>query len=122
MADAKKVLICEDTKSYLWIISQKLEESGFKVVTAENGEDGLELVKKEKPDIILLDIEMPKMDGLTMSKRLKEAGDETPIIFLTNLGDLKHISEATETAADYIIKSDVNAEGIVERVKERLSK
>ena len=116
----KKILIVEDSKSYLLIISQKLTEEGFDVVTAENGEEGLVAVKNEKPDLILLDIDMPVMDGITMSKELKKTGNEAPIIFLTNMGDLKHISDATETAADYIIKSDLNTEGIVVRVKERL--
>ena len=117
----KKILIVEDSKSYLWVISNKLEEAGVMVATAENGEDGLAAVKKENPDLILLDIEMPKMDGITMSKKLKEFNIQIPIIFLTNMSDLKHISDATETASDYIIKSDTNAESIVERVKERLN-
>lgn len=116
----KKILIVEDTKNYLFIISQELKNAGFDVMTAENGEEGLEAVQKEKPDLILLDIEMPKMDGITMAKRLKELGVDLPIIFLSNMSDLKHISEAAETATDYIVKSDINAEGIVLRVKERL--
>lgn len=117
----KKILIVEDSKSYLMIISQKLEEEGFDVACAENGERGLIAAKNEKPDLILLDIDMPVMDGIIMSKKLKESGSEAPIIFLTNMGDLKHISDATETATDYIIKSDLNTEGIIARVKERLN-
>ncbi len=121
MADTpKKILIVEDSKTYQLIISQKLAEEGFIVSTAENGEEGLIATKKEKPDLILLDIEMPKMDGIAMSKRLKEDGIETPIIFLTNMGDLGHISEAIETASEYIVKSDITAEGIVARVKGKL--
>jgi len=118
--DSKKILVVEDSKSYLWILSQKLIEEGFVVTTAENGEDGLAAVEKDKPDLILLDIEMPKMDGITMSKRLKEANIQVPIIFLTNMSDVKHISEATETASEYIIKSDISVEGIAARAKERL--
>ena len=117
---AKKILIVEDTKSYVLIISQKLEEEGFDVATAENGEEGLEAVNKEMPDLILLDIEMPKMDGITMAKKMKESNINVPIIFLTNMGDLKHISEAMEAGTDYIIKSDIDAEGIAKRVKEKL--
>ncbi|OGZ79120.1 MAG: hypothetical protein A2528_00580 [Candidatus Staskawiczbacteria bacterium RIFOXYD2_FULL_37_9] len=117
----KKILIVEDSKNYLWIISNELERQGYIVFTAENGEDGLVAAKKEKPDLILLDIEMPKMDGMTMSKKLREFDTKTPIIFLTNRGDLKHISDAIEVAADYIIKSDINTEGIADRVKERLN-
>jgi two-component system alkaline phosphatase synthesis response regulator PhoP len=121
MTRKQKILIVEDTKSYLFIISQKLEEAGFLVVTAGDGEEGLDVAEKEKPDLILLDVEMPKMDGITMSKKLRESGEKTPIIFLTNMGDLKHISEAVEASADYIIKSEVSSDEIVSRVKERLA-
>jgi len=117
---AKKVLVVDDSKSYRLILSQTLITAGFEVAEAENGEEGLIAVQKEKPDLILLDIEMPKMDGLTMSKKLKEANVQVPIIFLTNMSDVKHISDATETASDYIIKSDISVEGIVARAKERL--
>lgn len=116
----KKILIVEDSKSYLLVLSQSLEKEGFNVITAEDGEEGLSAAKKDNPDLILLDITMPKMDGITMSKKLKEAGIQAPIIFLTNMSDLKYISDATETATDYIIKADINTEGIVARVKERL--
>lgn len=121
MTRKQKILIVEDTKSYLFIISQKLEEAGFLVVTAGDGEEGLDVAEKEKPDLILLDVEMPKMDGITMSKKLRESGEKTPIIFLTNMGDLKHISEAVEASADYIIKSEVSSDEIASRVKERLA-
>lgn len=117
----KKILVVDDTKSYLLILSQTLRQAGFTVATAENGEEGLVTVQEEKPDLILLDITMPKMDGITMAKKLKENGIETPIIFLTNMSDLQHITDASETAADYIIKSDVSAEDVVVRVKEKLA-
>jgi two-component system OmpR family response regulator len=121
MADnGKKVLIVDDSKDYVWILSQKLEEQGFGVAVARNGQEGLVAAKNEKPDLILLDIEMPLMDGITMSKKMKEEGVAIPIIFLTNMSDLSHISEAADTATDYIIKSDLNADGIADRVKEKL--
>lgn len=121
MSEAKKILIVDDTKSYLWIISQALEGAGFIVATASNGEEGLIAVETEKPDLILLDINMPKMDGMAMSKKLKELNVEIPIIFLTNIGDMQHISDASETAVGYIVKSDTSTEDIVVRVKEKLS-
>ena len=68
----KKILVVDDTKSYLFILSQTLIAAGFAIATAENGEEGLVAAKNEKPDLILLDITMPKMDGITMSKKLKE--------------------------------------------------
>ena len=116
----KKILIVEDSKNYQIILSQAFSDAGFNVSNAENGEEGLASIQKEKPDLVLLDIEMPKMDGITMSKKLKESNIQVPVIFLTNMSDLKHISEAVETGADYIIKSDLSVSGIVDRVKERL--
>lgn len=122
MTDAsKKILVVNDTKSYLFILSETLRSAGFIVNTAENGEQGLEAVKLDKPDLILLDITMPKMDGLTMSKKIKESGIQVPIIFLTNMSDLKDISEAMETSVDYVIKSDISADDIVVKVKDKLN-
>jgi len=117
----KKILIVEDDKNYLWVISQVLKKEGFILSTAGNGEEGLAVAQKEKPDLILLDITMPKMDGITMSKKLRETDAKVPIIFLTNMSDVKHIGDAVETATDYIVKADISVEGIVARVKERLN-
>jgi len=117
----KKILIVEDSKSYLFILTETLRNAGFTVVTAENGEDGLDAVKNENPDLILSDITMPKMDGIAMSKKLKESNIQIPIIFLTNMGDLEHISEAMETAIDYIVKADTSVDDVVVRVKEKLN-
>jgi len=122
MADLnKRILIVDDTKSYLFILSETLRDAGFIVATAENGEEGLSAVNEEKPDLILLDITMPKMDGITMAKKLKESNIQVPIIFLTNMSDLKHVSEAMETATDYIVKADASMDDIIIRVKEKLN-
>jgi DNA-binding response OmpR family regulator len=117
----KKIVIVEDSKDYLLVITENLTKEGFSVVTAEDGEEGLKVILEEKPDLILSDISMPKMDGIEMSKKLREAGVKTAIMFLTNLNDLKHISDAIEVSAntDYVIKSDITVEGIIERVKEK---
>jgi DNA-binding response OmpR family regulator len=119
---SKKVLIAEDTKSYLLVLSADFAASGFDVITAENGEDGLALALKENFDMIVSDIAMPKMDGITMAKKIREADVASPIIFLTNLSDMEHISLAIEAAgnAEYVIKSDITSQGIVEKVKDRL--
>ena len=124
MAEAKKkVLIVEDSKSYLFIITESLRDAGLIVITAGDGEAGLEAVKEDKPDLILLDITMPKMDGITMSKKLKEEGINIPIIFLTNMSDVKHMSDALGSTAqntDYIVKADTSEADIVARVKNKL--
>ena len=116
----KKILIVDDLKSYLWVLSQTFIQEGFIVFTAENGEEGLALAMEEKPDLILSDITMPKMDGLTMVKKLKEANISTPIIFLTNMSDIKNISAGLENSKDYIVKSDKSVEEVVLIAKEKL--
>jgi len=125
MADAKKkVLIVEDSESYRFVLSESLREAGFIVAIARNGEEGLDAIKSDKPDLVLLDITMPKMDGITMSQKLKEANIKVPIIFLTNMSDIKHVTEATATATDYmgyIVKADTSVDDIVVRVKEKLN-
>lgn len=119
----KKVLIVDDDKEYLWILRQGFDNEGFSVVFAQDGEEGLKMAEAEKPDLILLDILMPKMDGITMAKKLREKGIKSQIIFLTNLKDEEHISKAVEAVkeTEYIIKSDLHIKQIIERVKERLA-
>jgi len=117
-----KILIVEDDKAFLWILSQSFTSTGFSVVSALDGEEGLKITEQEKPDLILLDIQMPKMDGIEMAKRLRAKGINSKIIFLTNYGDENHISQAMEVNkdTDYIIKSDMHVDQVVARVKEKL--
>ena len=77
---------------------------------------------EEKPDLIILDILLPKMDGIKVAKSLREKGISSQIIFLTNFKDEEHISSALEVVreTDYIIKSDLHIDQIVIRAKERL--
>ena len=118
----KKILIVEDDKDFLWILRESFNNQDFDVVYAENGEDGLGMALKEKPDLIMIDILMPKMNGIEMAKKIKEKGIESPMIFLTNLKDESHISQVMEITggADYIVKADVPVSSIVERVKSKL--
>jgi DNA-binding response OmpR family regulator len=120
MSEDKKILVVEDSKSYLFIIVESLRSAGFTVVSASDGEEGLQMAQKEKPDLILLDITMPKMDGLTLSKKLREVGVSVPIIFLTNMSDMKHVSQGMDTADDYIVKADTSVDDIVVKVKSKL--
>jgi two-component system OmpR family response regulator len=117
----KKILIVEDDKDLLSALQEKFRKEGFSVVTALDGEEGFNVAEKEKPDIILLDIKMPVIDGITMARKLKEAGINVPIIFLTNLDDLKHISDAIGVSkSDYLVKSDWDLDDIVKHVKAKL--
>src|SRR3989344_1728070 len=83
----KKILIVEDELAYLELLKSQLTQKGYSVIEAENGKKGLETAKKEKPDLILLDIRMPVMDGITMLDLLRkdEYGKSAKVIILTNL-------------------------------------
>jgi len=119
----KKVLIVEDNEDFLFLLKQGFQKQKMSLVYAMDGQEGLELAEKEKPDLIIIDIDLPMMDGIQMAKKIKEKGLNPAIIFLTNLTDEEHVSKAMEAAGatDYIIKADVHMEDIVARVKEKIS-
>ena len=79
----KKILVIEDEPGILRSLKDEFESEGYSVFTAENGEKGLEMVKSERPDLIILDVMMPKMDGCEVCKHLRKEEDSTPIIMLT---------------------------------------
>lgn len=115
-------MLVEDEENISLIYSKGLMNNGFSVLTAKDGQEGLDTTFKEKPDLILLDILMPKIDGLTMAKNLKKANVNIPIIFLTNVENLDYIDKALELGiSDYIIKADLGINSIVERIKQKLN-
>ncbi|MCC7160326.1 response regulator [Candidatus Nomurabacteria bacterium] len=124
----KKVLIIEDDDALRKVLKDKFTLEGFDVLEAKNGEEGLENANSLHPDIILLDIVMPKMDGLTLMKKLRaqnEWGKNVPIIMLTNLGaDDEKINWAIaeNEPAYYLVKADYSINDLVDKVKERLSR
>ena len=124
MNERKRPLVAfiEDDAILLKTISESLEEEGFDMLPASNGEEGLEKVIKEHPDIILLDILLPKMDGLIMLKKLREDewGKNVPVIILTNLRNSERLSRALELGArDYLVKSDWRIDDVISKVKEK---
>lgn len=122
--DKKTILIVEDDLPTLKSVSGELENCGYAVLEAEDGERGLKLALKEKPDLILLDILLPKMDGREVMKKLRENewGKTALVIFLTNLtADDSIIKEIIKTEpAYYLIKPNWTLADIMEKVKEVL--
>lgn len=119
----KTILIIEDEEATLKVLVAKFKHEGFEVLEARDGEEGLAISLKEKPDLILLDIIMPKMDGITYLKELRKDswGKSVPVVILTNLSDDKSIAEAMEGGVyDFLVKSSWETEDLVKRVKERL--
>ena len=129
MTDNKKtILIVEDEPALLKVYADGLAEEGFRIVRARNGQEGMEVALREKPALILLDILMPVMDGLTMMKKLREDhlwGKTVPIILLTNLSaSEEEIMKAITKyePAYYLVKSDYTLQGVVEKIQERLAR
>lgn len=120
----KKILLVDDEPLVIKALSRKLLTSGFSLDYAYDGQEALLKVGQFKPDLILLDILMPKLDGISVLKRLK-ADKETkniPVIILTNLYDDKQMQEILEKhQTDYLIKVKHSIGDIVKRIKEKLS-
>ncbi len=117
------ILIIEDEVSLRNALRDKFTREGFRIIEAKNGEEGLETALREHPALILLDIVMPKMDGMTMLSKLREDtwGKDAKVIMLTNLSDSEKIAESGEKGVyDYLVKSDWKIEDLVHKVKERL--
>jgi CheY-like chemotaxis protein len=115
------VEIVEDDKPLLYVLSERFVKEGYNVLTAQTGEEGLDLALKNKPDLILLDIVMPKMDGITMLRKLREDawGKKAKVILLTNLlADEKIAKAVTELEPlYYLIKTDWKLNDIIEKVR-----
>lgn len=117
----KKILIIEDDKGYMFALKTCFNEAGFFVAQAKSAEEALVLAEKEKPDIALVDIMLPGMNGIDLAKKFQEKGYKFPVIFLTNLSDEGNISKAMEASpSDYLVKADTTLEEIVKRARQKL--
>jgi len=122
----KIILIVEDEPPILSILSDKLTQNGFEVIQATNGLDGLNLALQKHPDLVLVDILMPKIDGMTMLQKLRADawGKTVPAIILTNVNpdNNQTLEDINKTQpAYYFVKSDIKLDEVVERVREILS-
>lgn len=118
-----KLLIIEDDAVLRKALGEYLNSEGFEVVYAEDGEIGIELIKSEKPDLILLDIVLPKKDGYQVLQESKENPEtkHIPIVLLTNLGSISDVERALEMGATtYLVKADYKLEEVTGKVKEIL--
>jgi len=118
-----KILLVEDDTFLLEMYATKFELEGFEVLTAEDGKKGLDMAGKEKPDIILLDILMPKMDGFTVLDELKKdkETEKIPVILLTNLGQKDDVKKGFEKGAvGYLIKAHFMPSEVVDKIKKIL--
>jgi len=117
----KKILIVEDDKFLADIYKTKLEGEGFEVKTAKDGKEALKKLEKYIPDLLLLDIILPKIDGWEILERIKEREDlkNMKIIVLSNLSEKENIEKAIrEGVVEYLVKAEYSPDEIVEKIKE----
>lgn len=119
-AKDKTILIIEDEPAVLQALVDTFAREGFYVLRAKSGNKGLVLALKKRPDLILLDIIIPGMDGLAMLEKLRKSawGKSIPVIILTNFSDDSKVSKALENGVyDFLVKTDWKIRDVVERAK-----
>ena len=120
---AKKILIIEDEAALRMALEEKFTREGFDVVVADNGEDGLVFAQEKHPDLILLDIILPKMNGFDVLTHLAkdDITKNIDVMILTNLSETGKVGEIVrKEVSDYLIKADWTLEEISEKVKNKL--
>ncbi|MCK4525674.1 MAG: response regulator [Candidatus Andersenbacteria bacterium] len=118
-----KVLIIEDDSYISDMYKIKFESENFETVVASNGIEGIKFLEKAVPDIILLDVVMPKIDGFSVLKEIKKNPklDKIPVVLLTNLSQKENVERGFELgASSYIIKAHFTPSEVVEKIKEVL--
>lgn len=120
----KIILFIEDESALQKTMGDVLRQNGYKIINAFEGETGLNLAKTKNPDLILLDLILPKHQGLDILKKLKEDPKTKgiPIIVLTNLEDAENISKVSEFGANaYLVKSNYSLDEVIEKIKKALN-
>ncbi len=118
----KKILIVEDDVFLKSIMVQKLDKENFEVIEASDGKEGLEKIKSEKPDLVLLDLYMPETDGFQLLEEIKNSPDEEirkiPIIITSNFSQEEDMKRTKELGAvDYMVKAHFTPEEIIEKAR-----
>lgn len=125
MDQKRTILIVEDDPALRGVLSDKLLTEGYAVIEASDGKSGLDIALKEHPACILLDIFMPRMDGVSMLAQLRSSGPwgkHATVIVLTNSTDAETISRTTGLGAtDFLVKSEWSLDDIVKKISERIA-
>lgn len=119
----KKILIIEDDNLLAIALKNRISKAGMEVYLAVDGQMGLDLLKECKPDLIILDLVMPKMGGFEFLTGIKLSGNQIPVLILSNLGQADEVKRGMELGAiDYLVKSDVSLKSVVEKITEIFNK
>lgn len=123
--EGARILIIEDEAALSNILRERLSDLGYQVSVAIQGEEGWQKTKDERPDIVLLDIILPRLDGFIYLRRLRAHKQlkDVPVMILSNLGQDSDMEQGKELGAmDYIVKSNHTIDAVIERVEEILNK
>ena len=119
MSDKKKILVVDDELDMLMVIKLRLESSGYEVITATDGLEGLNVARKARPDLIVLDVMLPKMNGYKVSRFLKfdEEYKHIPIVMLTALAGEEDRSTGIETGANAYIAKPFETQELLDTIR-----
>ena len=122
MKRTKRVLVIEDNENNIYLITFMLQKNGYDFIEARDGAEGVELAVKEKPDLILMDMQLPVLDGYEAAKRIKamEETKDIPIIALTSFAMLGDKEKAMNAGCDGYIEKPINPETIMAEIKKYL--
>ena len=116
------VLLVEDERTLSMIIKDTLEEQGFRISTAFHGEEGLQLFFAERPEVVVADVMMPRMDGFEMVRRIRQTDRTTPVLFLTARSGINDVVEGFELGANDYLKKPFSMQELIIRIKALLHK
>jgi DNA-binding response OmpR family regulator len=117
-----KILLAEDEASLGMIVKESLESRDFQVFLAENGVQALEMYQNEKPDILVLDVMMPKKDGFTLAKEIRQENKRIPILFLTAKSQTNDVLEGFQIGGNDYLKKPFSMEELIVRIKSLLNR
>jgi DNA-binding response OmpR family regulator len=123
-AEQKAILIVEDEEPLLKALDDILSDQGYKTLKAKDGKQGLESALANKPDLILLDILLPKLNGMELLKKLRKDkwGKTARVVLLSNLSDSQHIADALDLGVrTYLLKSEINIDNVIQKIEEQLA-
>jgi two-component system alkaline phosphatase synthesis response regulator PhoP len=122
---AKKIIIIEDENLILELLSKKLSSEGYQVISAVDGEDGLKKIKEERPELILLDIVMPKIGGMEVLEIMnkEKIAKGTPVIIISNSGQPVEIDKAKRLGAcDWLVKTEFDPQTVLDKVIKQIGR
>jgi len=122
---SKKILLVEDEELIIDLLSKKLEKEGYQISIAKNGEEGLMIMKSGKPDLVLLDIIMPKKGGFEVMEEMQRDEElrKIPVIVISNSGQPVELDRAQKLGArDWLIKTEFDPKEVLEKVKKQIGK